>query len=215
MPALSCALFAGHIVDLEKNLPVRDTVLIAPAATVVVSPDIHPALIDLMLLTMHDAHRQGGHLESPGAFPSAQFVTFPLDDAARRFYDRGPPFLQRYLPFWAANLADRLKIMILPLLTLLYPLFKILPPAYSWRMQSRVNRWYKRLQVLDDQLRDNEISRADATKELDRIEQAVEQVSVPAGYASSAYTLRLHIDYLRRKAEGRVDREADDIAAAS
>ncbi len=202
-------------VDLAANLPSRDTVLLAPAATIVVSQDMHPALVDLMLLTMRDAHRDGGHLESPGAFPSADFVTFPLEDAARRFYDRGPPFLQRYLPFWAANLLDRLKIMILPLLTLLYPLFKILPPAYSWRMRSKGNRWYKQLQVLDDRLRDDAISRSEAMVELDRIEKAVEHVSVPAGFAASAYTLRLHIDYLRRKAEGRVDRQADDLAAAS
>ena len=212
---LSKLVLPTGIVDLEQNLPGRDTVLIAPAATIVMSPDMHPALVDLMLLTMHDAHRAGGHLESPGAFPAARFASFPLDDAARRFYDRGPPFLQRYLPFWAANLVDRLKVMILPLLTLLYPLFKILPPAYNWRMRSRVNRWYKRLQVLDDRLRDKGVSRADAMAELDRIEHAVEQVSVPAGFAASAYTLRLHIDYLRRKAEGHIDRGADDIAAAS
>jgi hypothetical protein len=30
---------------------------------------------------------------------------------------------------------------------------------------------------------------------------------VPAGFAASAYTLRLHIDYLRNKVEGRVKDE--------
>src|SRR5690606_29361518 len=132
--------------------------------------------IDLMLLAMREAHRPGGHLESPGEFPSARYVTWPIESSAQRFHDRGPPLLQRYLPFWAANLVDRLKIMILPLLTLLYPLFKILPPAYSWRMRSKVNRWYKELQALDDRLRDNAITRREATDTLDRIEQAVERV---------------------------------------
>ena len=97
---------------------------------------------------------------------------------------------------------DRLKIMILPLLTLLYPLFKILPPMYNWRMRARVNRWYRDLQALDDRVRSGAISNGDARAEIDRIEQAVEQVTVPAGFASSAYTLRLHIDFLRHRIEG-------------
>src|SRR3546814_9010039 len=93
--------------------------------------------------------------------------------------------------------------MILPLLTLLYPLFKILPPIYSWRMRARVNRWYKELEALDDRLNDRSIARAEATERLDHIEHSVEKVSVPAGYADRAYTLRMHIDYLRRKVDGK------------
>ncbi len=188
-------------IDLARDLPRRDVVLLAPTATVVANPDLHPALIDLFLTTMRDAHRAGGLLETPGEFPTAKFVTFPLEPAADRFYERGPPFLQRYLPFWAANLVDRLKIMILPLLTLLYPLFKVLPPMYNWRMKTRVNRWYRDLQALDDRVRSNAISNADAKAEIDRIERAVERVTVPAGFASSAYTLRLHIDFLRHRIE--------------
>ena len=103
--------------------------------------------------------------------------------------------------------------MILPLLTLLYPLFKILPPAYSWRMRSKVNRWYKELEALDDRVRDNSVSREEATDELDRIERSVEKVSVPAAFAASAYTLRLHIDFLRRRVDG--DSLLDDSAAAA
>ncbi len=208
---LSKVLLPKGTVDLANNLPAEDTVLLAPTATVVFSPELHPALADLLLLTMRDTHRGGGLLEKPGSFPSGNFVTYPLAPVAQRFYDEGPPFLQRYLSFWAANLIDRLKILLLPLLTLLYPLFKILPPTYSWRMRSKVNRWYRELQALDDELRANSISRADATARLDEIEASVEKVSVPAGFAASAYTLRLHIDFLRRKVE-EVTRNQDDAA---
>lgn len=186
-------------VDLAADLPAADLVLLAPAATVVISRKLHPALVDLLLLTMRDAHRAGGLIEAPGAFPAADYVTYPLARVARRFHENGPPFLQRFLPFWAANLADRMKIMLLPLITLLYPLFKLLPPVYSWRMRTRVNRWYKRLQAIDDAARAGTISRAEAVAGIDRIEASVEAVSVPPGFAASAYTLRLHIDFLRRQ----------------
>jgi TRAP transporter TAXI family solute receptor len=204
---LSKVVLPMGTLDLANNLPARDLVLLAPTATVVVTPEMHPALIDLMLLAMDDTHRQGGYLEPAGFFPTGDYVTYPLEPAARRFYERGPPFLQRYLPFSAANLIDRLWVMVLPLLTLLYPLFKILPPVYSWRMRARVTRWYKELAALDDRLNDRSIERAEATERLDEIERSVEQVHVPAGFADRAYTLRLHIDYLRRKVDGRVPGE--------
>lgn len=186
-------------VDLAANLPAEDTVLLAPAAMVVMSPDLHPAIADLLLLTMSDVHRKGGYFEAPGAFPTAGYVTYPLAPAAERFYERGPPLLQRYLPFWAANLVDRLKILLLPLLTVLYPVFKMFPPLYTWRMRSKVSHWYKDLQAIDDRLRAGAISPQEALDQLDSLDHSVENVSVPVGFADNAYTLRLHIEFLRRK----------------
>ena len=58
------------------------------------------------------------------------------------------------------------------------------------------------LQALDDRVRDRSVSREEATEQLDRIERSVEKVSVPASFAASAYTLRLHIDFLRRRVDG-------------
>jgi uncharacterized protein len=198
---LSKVVLPEGTIDLAANLPARDTVLLAPAATVVISDALHPALIDLMLLAMNKTHRSGGHLESLNEFPSANFVSYPLEPAAGKFYERGPPFLQRYLPFQWANLLDRLKVMLLPLLTVLYPLMKILPPIYNWRMRARVTRWYKELQQLDDGLKDGTISKPEATERLNEVEDAVENISVPVDIVADAYTLRLHIDYLRRKLE--------------
>ncbi len=199
---LSKIILPRGTVDLAADLPAADLVLLAPAATIVASPKLHPALADLFLLTLRDVHRAGGLIDAPGAFPAPDYVTYPLAGAARRFHDNGPPLLQRFLPFWAANLADRLKVLLLPLVTLLYPLFKLLPPVYSWRMRSRVNRWYKQLQAIDDALRAGTVTRAEAGREIDRIESSVEAVSVPPGFAASAYTLRLHIDFLRRRVAG-------------
>jgi hypothetical protein len=49
--------------------------------------------------------------------------------------------LQKYLPFWIASVVDRGKILLLPALTLLLPLFRVAPPLYRWRIRSRIYRW--------------------------------------------------------------------------
>jgi len=200
---LSPVVLPEGVIDLARDLPPRDIRLLAPAAALVVGPSLHPALTGLFLQVMHEMHRDGGLLEPPGAFPSDKFLTFPLAAQARRYFDSGPPLLQRYMPFWAANLADRLKIMLLPLITLLFPLFKILPPTYRWRMSSRINRMYKALQALDDHIAASDVTATEALVELDRIETAVMRLSIPAGYADRVYHLRMHIDLLRRRLQAR------------
>src|SRR3546814_20239150 len=97
--------------DLAKNLPRRDLVLLAPTATIVVTPEMHPALIDLMLLAMRDMNRQGGYLEPPGMFPTGDHVTYPPAPAAERSSERAPPSLHSYLPFPETNLLTPLWVM--------------------------------------------------------------------------------------------------------
>ena len=98
-----------------------------------------------------------------------------------------------------ADLIDRLKIILLPLITLVYPLFKLIPPTYDWRMRSRINRWYRDLQAIEEQVKAREPNADLAPKldELDRLEANVGRVSVPLAYANPLYTLRSHIALLR------------------
>ena len=89
--------------------------------------------------------------------------------------------------------------MLLPLITLVYPLFKLIPPTYDWRMKSRINRWYKDLQAIEQgaQRRPTAEELKRCLAELDRIERIVQGLSMPVSYANPLYTLRLHIALLR------------------
>jgi len=187
-------------VDLQRNIPARDVALLAPAANLVVDVDVHPAVIDLLLQAAQDAHSEGDLFEERGQFPQAGLLAYPLAAEAQRYYKNGPPFLQRYLPFWAASLIDRLKVMLLPLVLMLLPLFKIMPPIYSWRMRARVYRWYEQLERVDVKLAsDPAADRQALADELDRIESEVRHVSVPLSFAHQLYHLRQHIDLVRQR----------------
>jgi hypothetical protein len=142
---LSKVTLPEGVVDFRENIPNKDVHLLAASATLVIREDFHPALVDLILQAASEVHGKGGIFESSYQFPSAQFVDFPIQKEALRYFKSGPPFLQKYLPFWAASLIDRLKVMLLPLLTLLIPLFKVVPPTYRWRVLSRITHWYREL----------------------------------------------------------------------
>ena len=197
-PYLSEVLLPEGIIDLQANIPQQDMRLLAPTATLVVHPDLHPALQDLLLQAAREVHGGGGLFEGEGAFPSSRHNVFPLSPEAKRYYKSGPPFLQRYLPFWAATLVDRLKVMLLPLVVILLPLIKVMPPIYAWRMRSRIYRWYSDLEAVERRLDSKKPDRAGARAELERIEQEASKVHVPLPFAAQAYDLRMHVAVVQR-----------------
>lgn len=195
---LSSLLLPRGVVDLGADIPGSPVRLLAPAANLVVRPDLHPAVSELLLQAANDVHRAGGWFEDDGEFPKPALLAYPLSGEAERYYKNGPPFLQRYLPFWAASLVDRLKVMLLPLLVLMLPLIKVMPPIYTWRMRARVYRWYDELESAEQRLADGERDRDHVFAELDRIEAEVQRIKVPLSFTDQLYHLRQHIDLVRR-----------------
>jgi TRAP-type uncharacterized transport system substrate-binding protein len=191
------------VLDLGADLPRRNQQLIAPTATLVARDDLHPAISDLLLQAAAEVHAEGTWISDPGSFPSKHHLDFPLSKEAHRYFKYGPPFLQRYMPFWAASLIDRLKVMLLPLLTLLIPLAKILPPAYRSRMRRRTYQWYDDLIALDQELGSCKAPAevAQLLERLERIETEAGQVTVPLSMADEMFELKVHIQHVRSKAQ--------------
>lgn len=210
-PWLTHLTLPEGVVDLQKNIPPATIDLLAVNATLVASVDLHPALRDLLLQAADAVFSNATVLSSKSEFPRAVGSEFELSSAAGRYYEFGPPFLQRYLPFWIANLVDRLKLLALPLLALLLPLSRMLPPAYRWSVRKKIYRWYDEVQDLDQSSNDN--GEADNLKrclgELLRIENDVREVEVPLAYAHELYALRQHIELLMRQIELRVSQLPD------
>lgn len=198
--ALSAVQLPQGTIDLAGNRPPADLRLVSPAAMLVSRDGFHPALVDLLLQSATRAHASGDLLADPGQFPSRLYLDLPLSRDAERYFQYGPPLLQRFLPFWVANTIDRIKVMIVPLLVLLFPLMKIVPPAFRWRIRSKITRWYRQLYAIDAQIAvagpENIRPLLD---EIDRVDREVIRISVPLGYADQLYNLRSHIALVRAR----------------
>ncbi|MCG8442818.1 MAG: ABC transporter substrate-binding protein [Caulobacterales bacterium] len=193
---LSSAVLPRGVVDLAGDIPRSDVALVAPAANLVARDGLHPAVQTLLLQAAFEMYRGGDVIASPAAFPSRDLVTFPLTDEADRFFDRGgPSFFRRYLPFWAANLVERLWVLIIPLMTLMYPMYKSAYPIYRWGIRRRIIRWYRDLRRLEKEGRHttDPAKKAEVRAELHRILDEVGQIEVPLPYNDDAYRLRSHI----------------------
>ena len=199
-PYLSALTLPRGTIDLPQNIPPKDMSLVAPSTTIVAREDFHPALIDLTLQALSANHGAAGLFQRAGQFPTANGVEIPLSREAERYYKSGKPFLQRYLPFWAATLVDRLIFMLLPIVAVLFPLFRLAPFLYSWRIRRRIFRYYGELKMIELEARQKPEtkSRSEWLEELDRIERAAHRIPTPLAFADQVYTLRQHVHMVRK-----------------
>jgi TRAP transporter TAXI family solute receptor len=203
------------IVNLGRNAPDRDVALLAPTAMLVVRKDFHPALVPLVLATATRIHGRGDVISSPGEFPSPAYCDFLVSEDATHYFKSGQPVLQRLLPFWLASLVDRTKVMLIPLVMLLMPLFRTAPPLMRWRTRRKIYVWYRDLRDIDQRLASG-LSPSEVEPELARlkdIERHVSDIDVPLSYMEEFYHLRMHIAMLQHVIELRARSESTGVAA--
>jgi TRAP-type uncharacterized transport system substrate-binding protein len=200
-PYLHHLVLPHGAMDLARNVPARDLHLLATTTTVVVTESLHPALVSLLMKAMQKVHAGADLLNPPHTFPAARDMDIPLSKDAARFYQSGPPFLQRYLPFWLATLVDRAALVIIPLLAILVPVLRTAPALYGWRIRRRIYRWYGELKYLEIQVRSEHPAETPEAllHQLDAIEHKVTHAVLPLPFSEHAYMLKEHIELVRRK----------------
>ncbi|WP_281984599.1 TAXI family TRAP transporter solute-binding subunit [Azonexus hydrophilus] len=199
-PFLTRLTMPKGVADLVRDFPPEDTRVLAPTASLVVSEDLHPALQNLLLQAARQVHGKPGFFQTANEFPAYMDGMLPLSSEAERFFKSGPPFLQRYLPFWLAVLVDRLFVLLLPVIALLIPLMRVAPALYSWRVRSKVFRCYGELKFLEDDLK-NHFDRErlpEYRSRLDALDEEAAELHVPLGFTDLVYTLREHVNLVRR-----------------
>ena len=189
------------IVDLAANIPPHDVRLVASTTSLLVRDDVHPALKQIFAQASQNIHSSAGWFNRARDFPNTKSSELPVASEGVRAINEPTPWLQRYLPFWLANLIERMGLVLGVTLAFLLPLSRIVPPLYQFRVRSRVFRWYGRLRNIEHEMEQGGADHAQLREELDQLARRVEGVSVPLSYADELYALRSHIQGVRSRLE--------------
>jgi TRAP transporter TAXI family solute receptor len=200
-PFLNKVVLPEGVIDMAKNRPASDVLLIAPKANLIVRDDLHPALQFLLLKAAEEIHSGPAMFQKPGQFPAAEAIDLPLSDQARQYYRSGRPFLQQHLPFWLAVLINQLLVLLIPLIGLIYPLMRLIPALYGWQIQRRIFRLYGELRYLEHDLEspDADQNMDELNSRLDRIEERAHRLRAQGIYSNMRYTLWMHIALVRER----------------
>ncbi len=198
---LSPVVLPRGVVDLAANIPPQDVRLVAPTTALVNHKGTHPALLQLFVQAGKQIHGGAGWFRRARDYPSLANNELPIAAEAERGITNDKPFLQRYLPFWVANLVERMWLVMGVILALLLPLSRIVPPLYAFRVRSRIFRWYGQLRDIENRI-ESTFGTAGfpaLLDELKTLERRAEKISVPLSYTDELYALRNNIQLVRRK----------------
>jgi len=202
-PYLTKLVLPAGAVDLVEPRPPADLILIGTKSSLVVRNDLRAIIQYRLLEAAVEIHSTPSMFRTAGQFPAPESVDLPLSPYARDFYKTGAPFLLRHLPLWLAILLEQPVVWLIPLLVIIFPLFRLAPALYDWAERRRIYRLYSELKRLEDEMfyAADRGGRKDLIERLDRLEDRASHLSVPSAFKPLVYALRLHIDMVRHEAQ--------------
>lgn len=188
--------------DLKRNFPRADIKMLATTTNLLIDDRMHPAIQFLFLQAATEINGKATFFAERGEFPSFKNTMFPESPVAIHFENNNYPFLVTllsHLPFWIAELINRIVFIVLPFLIISYPLLQTLPGFRARRMQNKINRLYADLKSFEQELLENfDLSqRDDYLMRLHLLEYRALNIKVSKRLASEYYSLRTSIDYVR------------------
>jgi hypothetical protein len=197
LPFLSKVQLSEGVIDMAADIPDSDVYLLSPVAQLTSRTGFNGALKTLLVDSSMKIHGNADIFSAKGQFPSLENVDFPIAEEAARYFKYGPNILQRFLPFWLADMIGRMVVMLIPLLGIMLPLIKIASPAYRWRIRSKIYKWYKSLKKTEETAMTGEADLKETLASLELIDAEVKKTQVPLSYADELYSLRLHIQMIK------------------
>lgn len=198
-------------VILEVNVPPEPTALLAPSVLLACRRDTHPRVVEQFITAARKIHGLGKRINRAEQFPTLDGVDIPIHETAEAYVRSGESLISRLVPYWAMHWVFRAQFLIIPLLTLWIPFFKLLPLLYRYRISTLLKTDYAALRDME-----TGIERAESNDELREAIAALESLrndmerlsrKIPAFYQQDVYHWRVHVSMVQDEARQRLQEE--------
>jgi TRAP-type uncharacterized transport system substrate-binding protein len=199
LPWVAKVTLPKGVAKLDKNLPRDDITLIAATANLVGTTDLHRAIMFLMLDVASTVHKKPAATNAQTEFPSERNLDYTQSDESKRFFKSGRPFLVGYLPFWLANLVERMLLTLLPVIAIGLPLLRMVPAFFSWRGHAQLVQLYDDVIALEHQPSSGLDGKTQKLRRLQQIDSQLSGLRLGAEHHMNVYNLKSHIDLVKAR----------------
>ncbi len=207
LPFSRVATVPSGAISLVPVIPPVPTPMVTLLARLAAVDDLHPAIVDRLVLAAREIHGGNSIFAHQGQFPTAEAADMPIDPGALKLLVEGQSAFHDWLPYWIAAQIRRVLLVLLPLVFLVFPLFRILPGLYRWTMHRRVWRYYAEIREIEMDLsaplEDSALRALD--KRLHEIDRQIAEMRLPPPFRGGAYDARLHVELVRRRISERLE----------
>ncbi len=199
----SLKLYEGSI-DLYKNIPSSDIDLLSTTQNLVAQPGLQGELIRIFLKKVNLIHQKQDFFQKNGEFINMNSVDAVMNDDAELYILEGESWLEKIFPYWIASNIDRLKLLIIPIIWLIFPLFKSIIPLYIFTIRAKIFKWYDKLDTINEKLKSGEYNQKELLEEVEQLKATIQQKThVPLSYKGEYYNLIVHIELLEKKLQNK------------
>ena len=139
--------------DVATLNPADPKTLLASTVSLLVDEDLHPAVQQLFLISADElSDSKDTFFAQPDFFPAYVDDRVPLSPIAKRYFEEGKLPLSDRLPYWLASLIDRLWLLVLGLLAVLYPAYRLVPRYRHIRSKTLLTDGYEYIRYVDANL---------------------------------------------------------------
>ena len=169
LPYLEVVEIPKGSLDLKTLRPPRDINMLASTVSLLVEKDMHPAIQYLFLLGAEKVSNDVDQFfAKPDLFPAYLDHNIPLSPVANRFYESGAPALKDSLPLWLSSYLDRIWILLIGALAVIYPIFKLFPSYRHTRAAMLISDAYEEILEIEQ--------RADGCDSLEVLQKMIDRL---------------------------------------
>lgn len=216
-PYLMPVLLGEGVVDLEKDIPPHDLKMFATSTLLACRQDFHPQAVEQILIATRRIPTPNSLIANTQTYPTVEGMDLPVHDTALAYVHSGESLATRLLPYWGVWLLFKIQLLLIPLLLVWLPFFRVLPLVYRTRVNWLLRRHYAALREIEDRIEKATAAEVleEQIKELDSLRTLMEKVSrkIPTHLQINVYQWRLHVSHVRAEAADRLWRMRLDKTA--
>lgn len=190
--------------SISANIPPSDMRFLSTYRSAAVKKDLDPSLVLVLSEALQKIVSTKLSRRAKNEFPNfASQGMFEPHPVAVRFYREGKPFLATYVSPGFATFLMKLALVLIPLLTILWPITNLIPKIYAFYVKHKITRWYVDLELIDKSYAQADAeTRKHYLQTIEGIRKGIAEMRLPimhTHYVQELFAARVHVDFIRRK----------------
>jgi hypothetical protein len=194
---------ASAMVPAEA-IPNTDVHYLSTTSSVLAKADLDRTLVMILAEAMDKVYSPANLTRAKDEFPNFRSTeTFKPNPVAVEFYKSGRPLLGKYFPLVIAGLIANLLVVIIPIITVVWPIAHFFPTLYRVYVRRKVTPWYKKLEFIEKNCHvESEVMRDDLKLKLQEVERGLQAISLPlmyGAYVQDLFNAKSHVELVKSK----------------
>jgi hypothetical protein len=188
----------------NKALPKQNINYLSFTRNVIVRDDLDPSIVMLLAEFQKKFASAQTVLNDKDEYPNfLQAGSFKPNKTAEDFYANGRPFLSQHLSPGLSAFLIKILIVLVPALTILWPITHFVPSMYHFYVKHKITHWYRDLEFIERNfLKSDDDARKLMKSKLDEIQMGLQEMKFPVmhlHYVQEIFIAKEHVELIRKR----------------